>query len=230
MNDIRSIVDDIQSVIYSLAAPDEAVVRHLAAAYDTLCRAANERLRRCEQMLEAGLRNEAIQLCEMSPNLLDMVGGLDFPEGPQWREMLGSLGIPGPPLLMTNVAADVNEAYAIDRPLSSLSRMHRLFAVARGPLEARIEVLRKIAEMDGNNEVWENDLREYEQVRLEQMGSETRQARKNGDLDALTLLAQETKAPCASRLRPPLSIRSAKDAGRSSASVPEASLKSWPSG
>ena len=212
MNDFQSVIDDIQSMLYSLAPPEAETVRPLATAYNAACRAANARLRRCGQMLDQGLRTEALQLCEMAPHLLDVAAALDFPESPQWRALLGELGIAGPPLLMTDVAADINQAYALDRPLSPLLRTHRLLAVARAPLSARIHVLRQIAELDPQRDVWDTDLREYEQTRLGQIDVETRSARQDGDLDTLAALLGELQG--AWRVAPPPALLQRVQEGR----------------
>ena len=153
----------------------------------------NERLRRCDGFLRRGLRSEAIQLAEIEPVLLDFVAMLDFPERPQWNELLSRHGIaPGPPLAL-ELAAELNEAYAHERPLAGLLAQHRLLALARSPLKPRIQVLRQLAEQDSHNPVWREDLSTYEHERQRQLHKEVTAASEAGNLALLTSLDDELR-------------------------------------
>ena len=106
------------------------------------------RLRKCGELLKAGLRSEAIQQAEMEPNLLDIVATLDFPEREIWTQFASQYGIVSPAPLPLDIAAELNEAYAIEQPLGALLARHRLLALARSPLRLRMATLREIAETD----------------------------------------------------------------------------------
>ena len=82
--------------------------------------------------------------------------------------------------LPRDVAADLNEAYAIEQPLGALLARHRLLALARNPLRLRMATLREIAETDSNNTVWLEDLQQYEQERLKQIQREAGDALSAG--------------------------------------------------
>ena len=62
-----------------------------------------------------------------------------------WRALLTARGIAQPPALQTDVAGEINEAYAIEEPLAALLRRHRWHALARSPLNKRIGILRQMA-------------------------------------------------------------------------------------
>ncbi len=98
-------------------------------------------------MLKAGLRSEAIQQCEVEPNLLDVVATLDFPERDYWVQLLNQYGHPSSGPLLMDVAADLNEAYAEEQPLETLLDRHRLLALAHSPLRLRIKTLRQLADV-----------------------------------------------------------------------------------
>ena len=66
-----------------------------------------------------------------------------------------------PPALALELAAELNEAYALERSLSGLLEQHRLLASARCPLKARIQVLRQLSELDAQNPVWRENLSAY---------------------------------------------------------------------
>jgi hypothetical protein len=84
-----------------------------------------------------------------------------------------------------DVAADLNEAFAADKPIEQLMRTHRLLALSQARLPQRIGVMRKIAQLDGENPVWDQDIREFEKARHHQIASELKIA--VGSLDQATL-------------------------------------------
>ena len=137
-------IDDIQGAVYSPETADPEFLRDSSAQYAEACAEVNDRLRQVAQLLHRGLRSEALQMAEEEPNLLDTVSMLDFPELSTWCEMLGNWDMVAPPPLLIELAADINQAYADQQPLESILKNHRLFALARAPLAARIKILRKI--------------------------------------------------------------------------------------
>ena len=173
MLDYQRIVDDVRSSLYSHNAEGLDFLRAAAADYSVGCDEVNERLRQCGALLRKGLRSEAIQLAEIEPKLLDAVALLDFPERDPWLELANRSGIAPPTSLMLDVAGELNEAYAVEQPLAALLQRHRLLALAHGPLSARIEVLRSLADGDAGNPVWQEDLQ-----RLKRSGR-TRSRRKS---------------------------------------------------
>jgi hypothetical protein len=85
----------------------------------------------------------------------------------------------------------LNQAYALEQPLSALLQRHRLLALARAPLSGRIEVLRKLAELDVNNAIWQEDLQVFETERQKQIRAEVETATRTGDTATLATLDAE---------------------------------------
>ena len=85
----------------------------------------------------------------------------------------------------------MNEAYALENPIKEVIRTHRLLALGRAPLAERLETLRKIAELDSNNTIWQDDVRMIEKARLAQLDDAIRRATQELDLPALTALEAE---------------------------------------
>ena len=180
MLDYQRIVDDVRSLIGSQNAEEMDFLRAAAADYSVAADEVNERLGQCGSLLRKGLRSEAIQLGEMEPNLLDVVALLDFPERSAWTETANRCGIAPPPALLLDVAAALNEAYALEQPLAALLQQHRLLALTHGSLPARIQVLRRLAELDVNNAVWQEDLQVFEKERQKQIQAEVEAAARAG--------------------------------------------------
>ena len=140
-----------------------------ASEYLELCRSANDRLRRCSHFLRQNLRTEAIHLAEADPNLLDLVAILDFPERQEWRKLCATHGISEPPSLDIDSAVELNEAYALVEPQGALLIRHRRLALAMAPLSERLAVMRKLSELDPASTFWQQDIRVFEDARIEEL-------------------------------------------------------------
>ena len=184
-------LDDIRDAVNAPESVDAELVREASISFSEACREANKRLRQVDKLLRDGLRSEAIQLADLEPSLLTLVADLDFQLLEEWQGMLAQWDMQLPPQLELDIAKRLNSAYAEIRPLEQLLRQHRLLALARAPLSARIEVLRKLNTLDELNFSWESDLVEYERLRLRQIKSEAAEATGQGDLEKLTELQEE---------------------------------------
>ena len=191
MLDYQRIVDDVRSALFNNGQDGDDFLQGAAADYSLAIDEANERLRQCGAFLRKGLRSEAIQLCEVEPNLLDVVEILDFPERDTWNELLALHGLSPPAALMLDVAANLNEAYAVEQPLATLLQRHRLLAMSHGPIKLRVETLRSLADADPENAIWDQDVRTFEEERVKELQREVPQAIAGGDAAALNALAAE---------------------------------------
>lgn len=194
--DVRSSLDAAGGLGTGGLPADEALdlLRESTADYAAAVEEVNSRLRKCGELIAKGLRSEAIRLSELEPNLLDLVSLLDLPELPIWRERLREFALANPPILNLDVAAELNNAYAIEQPLLAVLRRQRLHALARSPLPVRIGTLRELAKMDPDNVVWHDDLRIFEKARQEEIVRHADQAARRGDVDALASLEKEIQS------------------------------------
>lgn len=195
MNDYSRIIEDIQAAVLSPEVADQDYLRETAVEYSLACDEANRRLKECYNLLKRGLRSEAFQLADQEPNLLNTVGLLDFPELPAWNELLTQLQMVLPTPLQIDLAAELNEAYASIAPLAGLMRSHRLLALGRSPLAARIRTLRALCVADEDNPIWPTDLQLLEAARLRQIQGEASAAAKQEKLELLQQLFTEVTAP-----------------------------------
>lgn len=191
--DIQRTVEAIQSALAADGATPISALERIAEDYATACSELNQRLRECHDLLRRGLRSEALQQAEIEPNLLDMAVALDFPERAQWCEWLKHSARAVPPELRIDAAAEINAAYAQQEPLAGLLARHRLAALGRSPLPERIGILRRIAQADPDNPVWQDDLRTYEKGRHKQLQSEAETAARKKDVATLDRLEAELR-------------------------------------
>lgn len=195
MSDYQRAIDQLRFQLESDNLELTTELERLGEEYAEACRLANARLRRCGDFLRKGLRSEAIHFAETSPNLLEFVGLLDFPEREQWDELVSLYQLPQPEPLQLELAEQLNEAYTAQQPIENLIDRHRLLALARAPLAKRMAVLRGLAENDPDGTFWEEDLLTMEQARFREIASTAKTAAREGDgraLDALTAEITET--------------------------------------
>lgn len=172
MIDHQRVVDELRSFCQGSDQTVSDEIREAAAAYREACVAVNARLRRCGEYLAKGLRSEAIQLAESEPHLLGELATLDFPERPQWDQLAAMCGLQPAPKLQAGTAEALNRAYAEEQPLQQLLAQHRRLALARAPIAERLDQLRKLRTADPSNDVWLDDVREFERARLNQLSAE----------------------------------------------------------
>lgn len=163
---IRDTIQQLHAAMEGLRTnapePLAAAVQDYAAAVAEV----NGRLRAAHALLRQGRRADAVHACDIEPSVLESVAELDYTDQSldSWLPTFDELGIPQPQRILTNLAAELNAAYDVSYQLANLMRRHRLLAIGRGPLEDRVDVLRRIIEIDPDNPAWQEDLANYENV------------------------------------------------------------------
>ena len=191
MADYHQIVEQIRTALHSGDPGHNGRLAGLASAYADACAEAAQRLGRCHRLLQQGLRSEAIQLAESEPKLLDTLAILDFPERPEWDDVVQLRNLTAAPRIPLEPARLLNEAYADEDPLQELMRRHRRLALQRAPLKLRIAVLRQLAAQDPSSPVWAEDLRTFEQARMLEIQAEAAEAIRHHDAEAIQRLVSE---------------------------------------
>jgi hypothetical protein len=195
MADPQRLVDDIRAFLQSSDQTQTDRLRSLANDYAEACHQVNARLRRCEEYLRQNLRGEAIHYAQAEPALLDVLAVLDFPDRPQWHEVVMAYNLPEAPPLRLESAAALNQAYAEAAPLEPLLRRHRRLALSRASLSQRLAVLRELAQADAGNHLWEADVQALETARQRGIRDDIDEARQLKDLTRLTALFEELQGP-----------------------------------
>jgi hypothetical protein len=190
-HDIERLTTAIRDVFLVHQDLSESAVQKLHNELLAYVTEVNARLKQCDELLRRGLRQEALQESEEEPNLLELVTLLDFPEWDAWADYVVQFGLPPQPPMLLDVAAELNQAYTTAQSLEGLLKMHRLHALARSSLGARLTVLRAIAKRDPANPSWQSDLRAYETERLKQLQLEFKSHNRTGNLRAVAELRRE---------------------------------------
>lgn len=180
---------EITAAIDAPGSADPALLADASVAYAEACHAVNARLGKVAALIDRGLRSEAIELAERAPALLDEVQRLDFPRQSEWVALLGMLNLQTPPRLELEQAAALNAAYAQQAAIQPLLDKHRLLAVGRAPLAARLQLVRQLHRQDASAPCWGEDVENYEKARFSEMSRELSAATKRNDHAAVHAVA-----------------------------------------
>jgi len=194
MADYQEIPEAIRSFLAAKGHPWSADLTEIATAYVGLCREANDRLRRCGEYLQRGLRSEAVHLAGCQPKLLPLVEALTIPDPAAWAGACVAQGLPAPPELLVDSIDRLEAAGEIELRLEPLLSRHRLLSLAKSPIRDRLEVLAPLQEQDPGNPVWVENMRTLGSVRLKQIRSEAQGAYRAKAVQVLDELHEELAA------------------------------------
>ena len=186
------LINQIRSEFNSLDGIEPQAAAELAKRYHVEVKALNERLLVCVDLLRKGLRSEAIQQSSLNPDALTLASELEFPEVEEWVDVLRFLDIVPPARVNRDAVLQINEAIVETQPIESLLKNHRRLAIAKAPLNMRLKVLRRIAQLDATNPVWEEDIEKWEKEREKQIPQEFEIAKRDTDRHTIDRLYDET--------------------------------------
>jgi len=181
MADLSQIIDDIRSLVSAGVLVNSSQMQHLASEFAELSRPITDRLRRCDEYLQKGLRSEALHLAQAEPELLDAVSQLDFPGRDDWESAVLMYGLARAPKPSPTSAAALNRAYAEEEPLRPFLIQHRLLALSRAPYLQRMNLLRQMLEIEPGNIAFQEDLAKFEPSRVVILQQEFALARSTND-------------------------------------------------
>ncbi len=189
--DFQRLVEAINGLLCLDTQVEAAVVTGTHQKYDEAVRRVNDRLKKCDGLLQKGLRAEAIQEAQVEPKLLDVVAILEFDDQELWNDYTQRCGLRRVPELLVDVADDLQTAWAAEEPLADLMYRHRLHALARSPLPIRIDIMRQLAKLDRDNPLWDDEIQQFEKTRLADALQECKTAAAEEDLKRLKAIESE---------------------------------------
>src|ERR1035438_10014558 len=128
--EIERLVRKISELLKQVGNP--ALAPKLAEDFAAACHAANLRLQQCEAMIKAGDRQQAIQLAETAPNLLDLVTVLEFRGSDEWRGYCQQNSLPIADRIDARSVQTLNRCYA-----QGITTDHPLYAAYRSAVLSR---------------------------------------------------------------------------------------------
>lgn len=167
--DVHRLLQDVRAMARSSDATMSERMRDVAERYAALTTGLAQRLRRCEDFAYQGRRSEAVQLAEMEPRLLELVGMVSGPEFAQWDDIVAGYRLSRGAYLDPAQAAAVNQAYNELVPLQGLLREHRRLALIHAPVAGRLNVLRQLLAADPGNVLWSQQIQLLEGKRIKEL-------------------------------------------------------------
>ena len=188
---LTQITEDICTLVAAGDLGKSTHMEQLARDLATESRPILDRLKRCEDFLQKGLRSEALHLAKAEPDLLDAINQLEFQGREIWDGAVSLYGLPIAGRPSQESAAALNQAYADEEPLKPLLSKHRLLALSRAPYLDRMNVLRQMLQIDPSNVAFQEDIAKFEIWRVDSIRSEIAEAKKNFDNPKILELLKE---------------------------------------
>lgn len=187
--------DQIRAV---LAAPDSATPTSLAAlarSYSNHATEVNERLRRAVEWLRRGLWAEAVQYVQQPPDALECATRLELGfDKPRWIELAASAGASELVLVNADLAAEISAACATAEKHKVPLAVYRRACLSFAPTTERLAALDALIAADAGNNVWKEQRKSLEPLRLQQMLEQARVASQARDEAVLRSLRAEADA------------------------------------
>lgn len=176
----------------SLAAPD--MVRQLLARRQEIVPVVDERLAKSAQLLQRGLRDEAVRYAAEPPGVVQAATLLDISRQSRWKvwaAKLAELNIPAPTMPRMDLVAALTSAEDELARLQPLLDAWRRMNLANAPLPHRIAMLGKLRKADPENELWFAALQEHQKHRIPGLEREMAAAVSAHDDNRLEALVAE---------------------------------------
>ncbi len=165
------LVEQIESLMDDPAAAPLERITELANQYVQAAQWVNNQSFLCVNTLRDGNPSEALRLCRKL-DLLENYHSLLFDDYDAWVSSALTFGDVAIPPFNKRLIDELEAAEVCMKPIEEVLKSHRILALTRAPLSARIPVLRKLVSLDSRNAGWKKELKEYESARLEQIYEE----------------------------------------------------------
>ncbi len=189
LNEIKSLAGEINA---ALARNDAGKLVSQLPELVTSVAEVNQSLAEIDEMLLAGLRDEALTMHDSE--VIAAARLLDVRSCRQWLALHGWLlerGLQPPPPV--NLDAAEHLAAVVDEPsmlTDDLAKLRRL-ALERAALRERLSILRRLRAADPASPVWIESLTAHEEARIREIQLTVPRAVKAGDIEALGAIAEE---------------------------------------
>ena len=168
MHPYQQLIDELSMLVNDDRLLEEDQVERLCSQYRKAVNDVNRRLLDCENLFQRGFKAEVVQEAERSPNLIETVGMLDFPDLDLLRELVSTFQLDPLPAMRHDIAASINECYSGNQLVDRILRQFRLYSLGLAPLKDRLDLLRQLNTLDDSNVGWADDVLVFERARISQ--------------------------------------------------------------
>jgi hypothetical protein len=152
------------------------------------------RLEKCDQLLQRGLRSEALHLAKQEPDLLDLANQLEFKDRDSWESAITLYGLEKAPRPSKDVLEALNRAFSEEEPLRPLLVKYRLAALQKAPYVERMYILREMLEAEPGNIAFQEDMSQFEVLRLKEVRKDFEEAKNSRNTVKIGQIAKELAA------------------------------------
>ena len=190
----QQLIQQIIQLINSNQLEGNVLLTDYSEQFAEICRLANERLMRCNDYLDKGMRSEAIYEAHTQPDLLQLAELLSSAELKRWRNVCVDLELTPFQPLNEQVIDRLKQEESHEENLSPLLKEYRRY-VYQSDHENCIRVLREIREKDPTNPAWKTNLEPLETATLDAWVQQAESALGAMDLARLKVIFNELNHP-----------------------------------
>ena len=194
MHPYQQLIDELSMMVNDDRLLEEDQVERLCSQYRKAVNDVNRRLLDCENLFQRGFKAEVVQESERSPNLIETVGMLDFPDLDLLRELVSTFQLDPLPAMRHDIAASINECYSGNQLVDRILRQFRLYSLGLAPLKDRLDLLRQLNTLDDSNVGWADDVLVFERARISQIQKEIQLATSARDGRKLQKIYEELRS------------------------------------
>ena len=194
MHPYQQLIDELSMMVNDDRLLEEDQVERLCSQYRKAVNDVNRRLLDCENLFQRGFKAEVVQEAERSPNLIETVGMLDFPDLDLLRELVSTFQLDPLPAMRHDIAASINECYSGNQLVDRILRQFRLYSLGLAPLKDRLDLLRQLNTLDDSNVGWADDVLVFERARISQIQKEIQLATSARDGRKLQKIYEELRS------------------------------------
>ncbi len=196
MSKITELISKMYAFLDSADQSSTPEMREISLRFAALCREVNEDLEHADMFLKKGLVIDALKFDkELHPSLLSRAATLNIKRFEEWSQLCHLYeNWESPQPINLAIVRRMHEAYRSTEMLAPLLEKWR--AIMRdGSTEEKLDILRNIHKLDPANKAWAGNLAKLEQVRLEELYDEAKQAILDKDYVGLEKIFLELSSP-----------------------------------
>jgi hypothetical protein len=190
----QQLIQQIKQLIEHGEIDRNPLVEDYAEQFAELCRSANERLLRCRDYIEKGMRSEAVHEAHTAPDLLVLSELLQFEGLKKWRNICADMELAVFQPLNEELLAKLRAECVREQELTPLLKEYRRL-VYQGDRKGCITVLRQIREKDPDNPSWAGNLQPLEEETMAETVAAVEEAIGKKDLSRLKVLYDDLTSP-----------------------------------
>lgn len=190
----QQLIQQIRQLIEHGEIDRNPLVEDCAEQFAELCRMTNERLLRCRDYIEKGMRSEAVHEAHTAPDLLVLGELLQFEGLKKWRNICADMELAVFQPLNEKLLEKLSAECIREQELTPLLKEYRRM-VYQGDQQGCIKVLRMIREKDPDNPSWTSNLQPLEEEAMAETVAAVEEAIDKKDLSALKVLYDDLTSP-----------------------------------